>query len=68
MTVLSHHFMSREETLTREGKERLSLCVFHVPVNERIVPMCEVNALGVPDELYASSRREMPDAGHRLAS
>ncbi len=68
LTILSHHFMSREETFTQEGKERLSLCVFHVPVNERMVPMCEVNALGVRDELYASSRRQMPDAGHRLAS
>jgi hypothetical protein len=68
LTVLSHHFMSREETLTQEGRERLSLCVFHVPVNGRMVPMCEVNALGVRDELYASSRRQMPETGHRAAS
>lgn len=53
---VSHHFMSRDEIETPLGQERLALCVFHVPVDGRLVPMCEVNALGVRDRYYAGLR------------
>ncbi len=49
----SHHFMSREEIETPLGKERLDLCIFHTAVGDRIVSMCEANALGVRDQYYA---------------
>lgn len=48
----SHHFMSREEIETPIGRERLDLCIFHTAVGDRIVPMCEANALGVRDQYY----------------
>lgn len=48
----SHHFMSREEIETPVGKERLDLCIFHTAVGDRIVSMCEANALGVRDQYY----------------
>jgi hypothetical protein len=50
--VVSHHFMSREEILTPQGRERLDLCVFRVPVGDKLVSMCEVNALGWRDRFY----------------
>ena len=53
LVIVSHHFMTAEELQTDEGRERLALCVFHVPVNGELVSMCEVNALGVRDRYYA---------------
>jgi 7,8-dihydro-6-hydroxymethylpterin dimethyltransferase len=55
--IVSHHFMSRAQIETPLGQERLKMCVFMVPVGERLVSMCEVNALGVRESLYASMRR-----------
>jgi len=52
----SHHFMSREEIDTPIGKERLDLCIFHTAVGDRLVPMCEANALGVRDQYYEDLR------------
>ncbi len=46
MTIVSHHFMSDGEIRTPLGQERLAACVFRLPVNGRMVPMCEVNAAG----------------------
>ncbi len=59
LVVISHHFMSREQALTPRGQERLGLCVFHVPIGDRLVPMCEANAMGVRDQFYEELR-----AGH----
>ena len=53
LVIVSHHFMSREELDTPLGRERLSHCVFHVPVDGELVSMCEVNALGVREAYYA---------------
>jgi len=50
--VVSHHFMSREQIESAEGRERLDLCVFRLPVDGELVSMCEVNALGVRDRYY----------------
>jgi hypothetical protein len=52
LAIVSHHFMSREEIETPLGQERLGRCVFHVPIGDKLVSMCEVNALGVRDEYY----------------
>jgi hypothetical protein len=54
--IVSHHFMSREEIETPLGRERLDLCVFRVPVGDKLVSMCEVNALGVRDRYYEDIR------------
>ncbi|CAN5887690.1 hypothetical protein BH11GEM2_BH11GEM2_35340 [soil metagenome] len=50
--------MSREEIETPQGRERLEHCVFRVPVNDELISMCEVNALGVREEYYASLSQE----------
>ena len=52
-TVVSHHFMSTGELETPRGRERLAACVFRVPVNGEMVPMCAVNAAGVREAFYA---------------
>jgi hypothetical protein len=53
LAIVSHHFMSREEIETPLGEERLRHCVFHVPINGELVSMCEVNAQGLRERLYA---------------
>jgi hypothetical protein len=42
--LVVHSFMSREELSTPLGRERLGACVFRVPVDGRMVSMCELNA------------------------
>jgi hypothetical protein len=56
--------MSRAEIETAVGQERLALCIFHVPLDGELVPMCEVNALGGRERYYQriQSRREVPAA------
>lgn len=56
LVLVSHHFMSRAELESPLGRERSALCVFHVPVEGRLVPMCEVNATEVRDRFYESLR------------
>ncbi|MEM7052143.1 MAG: radical SAM protein [Acidobacteriota bacterium] len=50
--VASHSFMSAAELDTETGRERLAACVFRVPVGDRMVSMCEVNARGLRQQLY----------------
>lgn len=52
LVIVSHHFMSRAQIETPLGQERLDLCVFHVPVNGTLVPMCQVNAMGERERYY----------------
>lgn len=56
---VSHHFMSRAQLETPLGQERLAHCVFHVPTEDGLRSMCEVNALGLREAYYAqlTSRR-----------
>lgn len=49
---VSHHFMSREETASPLGQERLSLCAFKAPVDGRLTSMCEINASGLRQAYY----------------
>ncbi len=53
LTLTSHHFMSPEELSTEVGKERLAACVFRLPVKGEMIPMCQMNAGGVREQLYA---------------
>lgn len=62
LVIVSHHFMSRAEVDTPRGRERLDLCVFHVPVHGRLVPMCEVNTMGVREAYYAELSRSRGEA------
>lgn len=54
--IVSHHFMSREELKTPKGQERLGLCMFKVPIDDRMVSMCEVNATDLRDRYYEEIR------------
>jgi len=53
ITLTSHHFMDAAEIITPVGQLRLAACVFRLPVNGEMVPMCRVNAGGVREEFYA---------------
>lgn len=52
LTLASHHFMSPAEVRTPTGEERLAACVFRLPYEGRMVPMCEMNAGGVRERFY----------------
>lgn len=52
-SIVSHQFMSRDEVDSPLGRERLAACAFRVPLNGRLVSMCEVNATGARDAFYA---------------
>jgi hypothetical protein len=53
LTLTSHHVMSPEELTTDLGRERLAACVFRLPANGEMIPMCQMNAGGVRERLYA---------------
>ena len=57
-TLASHHFMSPEELHSPLGQERLAACVFRLPYQGRMVSMCEMNAGGVRERLYAEILEE----------
>lgn len=52
LNVVSHHFMSAAELRTPLGSERLDLCAFRVPIEGRLVSMCEANARGGRERYY----------------
>jgi hypothetical protein len=52
LTLTSHHFMSPADLATGTGRARLDACVFRLPVNGEMLPMCQVNAGGVRDAFY----------------
>ena len=60
LNIVSHHFMSPEEIATPEGRARLELCAFQVPIGDQMRSMCEVNALGIRDHFYALLRARQP--------
>jgi hypothetical protein len=53
-SVVSHHFMSAGELATTNGQERLSACLFRVPIGDEMVSMCHVNAGGLREAAYAN--------------
>lgn len=50
--IVSHHFMDPVEIASPTGIERQSACVFRVPINGRLEPMCAVNAKGLRERFY----------------
>ncbi len=58
--IVSHSFMGPEELRSPVGRERLDLCVFRVPIGDKLVAMCEVNGLGVRDRYYEEIRAGRP--------
>ena len=42
--LIIHNFMNSEELQTEEGKERLDSCIFKLPVDGKLISMCEMNA------------------------
>jgi len=46
-----HSFMSPGELLTDEGKDRIAACTFKVPVDGKLISMCEMNAAGIREKL-----------------
>lgn len=56
LALVVHKFMSPDEIDTPLGRERLAACTFQVPVGDRIIPMCELNATGLRAELNESLR------------
>ncbi len=56
LSIVSHHFMNEAEIETPVGQERISACAFKVPINDTLVSMCEVNALGHRKKYYESIR------------
>jgi hypothetical protein len=65
LVVITHHFMNQEQVRTARGRERLDLCVFHVPLEGRLVPMCEANSTGLREQFYGELLRRH---GPRVAS
>jgi MoaA/NifB/PqqE/SkfB family radical SAM enzyme len=67
-TVTSHHFMSPAELQTDLGQARLAACVFRLPHNGEMVPMCQMNAGGVREQVYAEitqqAAQSAPTAAH----
>jgi Radical SAM superfamily len=53
LTLTSHHFMAPAELATENGKARLDACVFRLPYRGEMIPMCQMNAGGVRERLYA---------------
>lgn len=59
ITITSHHFMSPAELATDLGRARLDACVFRLPHNGEMVPMCQMNAGGGRNEAYAAARPKL---------
>jgi hypothetical protein len=64
-SVVSHHFMSAVELGTNTGQERLSACLFRVPIGDEMVSMCHVNAAGLRDAVYGGQVAMSGDAQPR---
>lgn len=61
LMIASHHFMSAAELATDEGRDRLDHCSFMVPVGGELKSMCEVNATGLRDQVYAGIAAAVDD-------
>jgi len=60
LAIVVHNFMSERELDSAVGKERLAACTFRVPVADRMVPMCELNATALRQELNTELRERFP--------
>jgi len=62
--IVIHEFMNAATLETPEGKERLEACVFKLPVDGRMVSMCEMNATGLRARL---DRESIPATGSKAS-
>jgi len=60
--VIVHKFMGPDELQTPLGQERLAACVFQLPVQGRMVPMCEMNATDLRKNLASDQRSQAHSA------
>jgi hypothetical protein len=51
IVIVVHNFMSRHELHTEVGQDRLAACSFKVPVDGRMVSMCELNGTELRHDL-----------------
>ncbi len=58
LMIVVHKFMSPDELETPLGKERLEACVFKLPVDGKMVSMCQMNATSLRRELNVQRLRE----------
>ncbi len=58
--LVIHRFMSPDELSTPLGRERLEACVFRLPVDGRMVSMCEMNATDLRLRLNRTARAAGP--------
>lgn len=65
LAIIVHKFMSPDELETPLGKERLAACVFQVPIDGKMVPMCQMNAAGLRQALNEELRAASRQPGHR---
>lgn len=57
--LVIHNFMSAHELETEGGKVRLEACAFKVPVDGRMVSMCELNGTDLRRELNQNDRSRL---------
>lgn len=53
LMIASHHFMSTSELASADGRERVRHCAFQVAIDGGLKSMCEVNAAGLRERIYA---------------
>jgi len=56
LALVVHKFMSPGELETPVGQERLAACTFKVPLDGRMISMCEMNATELRSKLYPRAR------------
>jgi hypothetical protein len=56
LALVVHKFMNPGELETPVGRERLAACTFRVPVDGKMISMCEMNATELRSKLYPRAR------------
>jgi hypothetical protein len=64
--LVVHHFMDAAELETDEGKLRLDACAFRLPIDGRMVPMCELNGSGLRKQLNLHDQARLAPRRKRM--
>lgn len=59
LSVVVHDFMSADELQTERGQVRLKACSFRVPIDGRMVSMCELNGTELRKQLNLADQARM---------
>ncbi|MBX2814281.1 MAG: radical SAM protein [Myxococcales bacterium] len=59
LVVVVHDFMSADQLDTPEGQARLQACSFRVPVEDKMVPMCELNGTELRTQMNRVDRERL---------